>query len=115
MVYLFALLSIALGACAQLLLKLSVQNPSAMTSIQEIGKVCCDLRFIGGLACYGLSMVFWLKVLSELELSKAYPIVSLGYVITFILGWMFLGEPIRLMRAIGIAVIIIGLIIISRS
>ncbi len=115
MVYVFALLSIALGACAQLLLKLSVQGQSMLMSAQGLTKIVCDYRFLAGAACYGLSLLFWLKVLSELDLSKAYPMVSLGYVFTFILGWLILDEPLRPLRVIGLAVIIIGVILISRS
>ncbi|MDE5642095.1 MAG: EamA family transporter [Muribaculaceae bacterium] len=115
MVYVFALLSIALGAFAQLLLKLSVQGESALMSVQGITRIVSDYRFLAGTACYGLSLLFWLKVLSELELSKAYPMVSLGYVFTFILGWLILDEPLRLLRVIGLVVIIIGVILISRS
>lgn len=54
-----------------------------------------SLTIIIGLTCYGLSMFFWLYVLSQMELSKAYPLVSLGYVITLFLGYWLLGESIN--------------------
>lgn len=115
MVYLFALLSILLGTFAQLLLKLSVQEPPTAMSFHTIIRILCNWHFMAGALCYGLSLLFWIKVLSELELSKAYPLVSLGYVFAFILGCVFLGEAVRPMRVLGVAIIIIGVIIISRS
>lgn len=115
MIYLYAVLSIALGAVAQLLLKMSVAGQTAIISLAGLKHLLGDFRFWGGAACYGLSLLFWLKVLSELDLSKAYPMVSIGYVLTFILGWMFLDEPIRPLRVIGLIVIVVGVILISRS
>ena len=46
-----------------------------------------------GLGLYGASAVLWLWVLSRLDVSLAYPLVSLGFVVTMGLGIVWLGEP----------------------
>jgi len=45
----------------------------------------------------------------------AYPMVSSAYVVVFLGSWLLLGEDISLMRGIGLAVIVAGVIIISRT
>ena len=68
-----------------------------------------------GLALYGLGAVAWLIVLSRLDLSFAYPFLALSYAITPVLAWRFLGEPVSALRWIGITVIILGVVIVSRT
>lgn len=105
-----------LGAVAQLLLKMAISQPtSAKPFLDDPLSLLLNSKMIGGIGCYAASMLFWLYVLSKLDLSKAYPMVALGYVLTFILGWMFLDEPVKPMRIIGLIVIVSGVIIISRS
>ena len=117
MSYFIAFISIFLGAIAQYLLKLGVAKLSLIRSI-ELGYVVkvffLNLSLLGGLLCYGLSMIFWLYVLSKMELSKAYPMVSLGYIVTLFLGYFFLNEPISLSKTFGILLIMIGVYFVTR-
>lgn len=117
MSYLIAFVSIFLGAIAQYLLKVGTIQLNLIKSFNLVNIVeamIYNLPLLGGLLCYALSMVFWLFVLSRMELSKAYPLVSLGYVITLFLGFIFLNEPISLSKIIGILFIIIGVIFVTR-
>ncbi|MBO5456524.1 MAG: EamA family transporter [Muribaculaceae bacterium] len=117
MTYIIALLSIAFGAIAQYLLKLGVmaENNGSYSLIATIYRLITNAKFLMGIACYAVSLLLWLYVLSQLELSKAYPMVSLGYIFTFILGYVFLGEPVNNYRIIGLCFIIIGVCLIARS
>jgi hypothetical protein len=49
-----------------------------------------------------------LKVLSRVELSLAYPHVSLAFVSVAVLSWLVLGERLSARRIIGIGLIVIG-------
>jgi multidrug transporter EmrE-like cation transporter len=62
-----------------------------------------------------LSSVTWLLALSKTELSFAYPIISIGYVIVSILSWIFLAETISLLRWIGLGVIVGGVYLLSKT
>ncbi len=104
-----------LGAVAQLLLKMSVSGSGFAVRLSELTRLFFDWRFLGGAFCYLLSLLFWLGVLSRLELSKAYPMVALGYVFAFALGWLVLDEPMRPLRIFGLLLISAGVVIISRS
>ncbi|MDQ7947307.1 MAG: EamA family transporter [Pedobacter sp.] len=116
MQYIIALLSILLGAVAQFFLKIGV------TAVQEKSKHSADILKNGisnpylltGLSCYGLSLLLWFFVLSKMELSKAYPMVSLGYIFTLILAYLFLNEAITVAKVVGITFILIGVIVLNR-
>lgn len=117
MVYVYALISIVLGALAQLLLKLGVisSSPDGAFTLHSICRLLCNLQFILGIIFYGMSLLIWLYILAHLELSKAYPLVSLGYIITMFLGFFFLNEPLSFLKIIGVSLIVIGVFCISRS
>lgn len=113
MQYATALLSIFLGSVAQVLLKKgagSVEN-AGISLLLEVFK---NKFLFWGLACYGLSAILWISVLTKMKLSIAYPLVSLGYVFTLVFAFLFLKENIQLNQVIGVAVIIIGVITLSR-
>ena len=53
--------------------------------------------------------------LSRVEVSIAYPMLSVGYVLNAIAAWYLFGEAVTPMRLVGIGVIILGVFIIARS
>lgn len=114
MKYFAALLSIALGAFAQFLFKTGVEQLKlAPQKIWQTGIKNSSLWL--GITCYAVSLLVWFYVLSRMELSKAYPLVSGGYVITAILGFYFLNENLSLCKMIGIFCILTGIFFISKS
>jgi len=70
---------------------------------------------LGGLACYAVSVVVWLAALSRVEVSVAYPMLSLGFALNALLAWWLLGEAVTLQRIAGIAIIIVGVTLVARS
>lgn len=68
-----------------------------------------------GIAAYGLSSVFWLVILSRVDLSYAYPALSLGYVLIVIVSWLLLNESVTASRLIGVFVVCGGVILVARS
>ena len=114
MKYVAALFSIMLGAFAQFFFKTGVEQ--LKLSSQEIWQTAIKNFLLWmGIACYAVSLLLWFYVLSRMELSKAYPLVSGGYVITAILGFYFLNENLSLCRMIGIFCILTGIFFISKS
>jgi drug/metabolite transporter (DMT)-like permease len=67
------------------------------------------------LTLYGLSVVVWLVGLSRVPVSQAYPLLSLGYIINIGLAWWLLGEVPNAQRVAGIAVIVVGVVLVARS
>lgn len=114
----FILFSVGLNALAQILLRkgmLEVGEDDPNTATEYAMAVAFEPWLIGGMACYAISIVAWLVVLSRAEVSVAYPFLSLGYVIAAALGFFFLGENLTLTRIIGLALLCGGLVFISRS
>jgi multidrug transporter EmrE-like cation transporter len=69
---------------------------------------------IVGLLFYGLSMVFWLYVLTKVEVSKAYPFVGIGFIGTMLCAYFFLNEPLTTQKVIGTLCIFVGVVLIAR-
>lgn len=67
--------------------------------------------FIG----FGLGAVFWLAVLSRVPLSLAYPILALSYFVVVAEAWLFLHERVTWQRFIGVAVIVVGVVMVGVS
>ena len=114
--YITALISIILGAVAQYFLKTGVsvvsEKSNSISEMIKSGITNCHL--LSGLFCYGVSLLLWFYVLSKMELSKAYPLVSLGYVFTLILGYFFLNEAITVSKVVGIVLIMAGVVILVK-
>lgn len=116
MIYLLAFISILLGAVAQYFLKMGMTNWSLKGSVVEMLRLLFYNYYLwSGILCYGVSMLFWLYVLSRMELSKAYPMVSLGYVITLLIGYFLLNEPLNVPKVVGILLIVAGVCFIARG
>jgi multidrug transporter EmrE-like cation transporter len=114
------LFGVLLNAAAQLCLKAGVRQIGhfdfAPANILPIGwKLATNLPIFGGLSCYVVSVVVWILALSRVEVSIAYPMLSIGYVVNALLAWWLFGEMLSAQRLIGIAVIIVGVVLVARS
>lgn len=112
--------SVLLNAAAQLFLKkgmLLIGNieVSMAAVLAMIPKAAMNLYIWGGFACYAVSIVLWLVVLSKVEVSYAYPFLSIGYIVAAFVGWAVLGESMSLTKVAGIAVICLGIVLLYRS
>ena len=111
---------VMLNAGAQLLLKAGTNAVGVFEfsrdNIVPIGwKLATEPHIVGGLGCYVISVVVWVMALSRVEVSIAYPLLSVGYVVNALAAWYLFGEAITPMRLIGIGVIIIGVCLVTRS
>ncbi|MBC3906042.1 MULTISPECIES: EamA family transporter [Undibacterium] len=116
----FIFTGIMLNAVAQLLLKTGTNAVGAIHLTAEnwfsVGlKLATQLPIIGGLTCYVISVVVWIIGLSRVDVSIAYPLLSLGYIVNAIGAWYFLGEVMSLQRMLAIGVIIIGVALLVKS
>ncbi len=68
-----------------------------------------------GLGLYVLGTVSWLAVLSRIDLAVAYPLASMNYVLVTVLAATLLGESVNLLRWIGTASILVGILVVARG
>ena len=72
-----------------------------------------SLPFWAGMACYAVSIVVWLFVLSRLQVSLAYPFQAAGYILGSVIAWVFLGEVVKPINMLGLVLIFFGLVCLS--
>jgi multidrug transporter EmrE-like cation transporter len=88
----------------------------SMANALPIGyKVMANPPIIGGLCLYVMSVGVWLLVLSRVQVSFAYPMLSIGYIVNAIAANYFFGEPLTSMRMLGIFIIIAGVYLVAQS
>ncbi|HEV7813822.1 MAG TPA: 4-amino-4-deoxy-L-arabinose transferase [Janthinobacterium sp.] len=116
----FIITGVLLNAFAQLLLKAGTNAVGAIHLTAQNWfstglKLMFQLPILGGLACYAVSLVVWIIALSRADVTLAYPMLSLGYVVSAIGAWMFLGEAVSPQRILALAVIVVGVALLARS
>ena len=114
------LAAIVLGTCAQLLLKAGTNAVGAfafsLDNAVPVGiRLALDPRILGGAGCYAVSLAIWIMALSRVEVSVAYPMLSIGFALNAVLAWWLLGESVTPMRMLGIGIIIAGVWLVARS
>ncbi|MDR2718173.1 MAG: EamA family transporter [Treponema sp.] len=111
--------SVSLNASAQLLMRTGMLNIGKINFFSSLLKILPNMLanvFLWlSLCCYGISIVTWMIVLSKVEVSFAYAFSSFGFILVTIMGAIFLKEQISTLRIIGIIIICIGVILVSRS
>jgi drug/metabolite transporter (DMT)-like permease len=113
------LASVLLVVLGQTLVKLGINSVSGLDISNGLAsfylRILLRPYVLGGAFLYGFATLLWLYVLSKVDLSYAYPFLALTYVLVIISAWLFLGEPIPVLRWIGLSVICIGVLIIART
>jgi len=115
-----ALLSIAISVSAQFCLKTGMSSPGvkeAMAqapSLSMVLGVLTNRYVLGGFVLYGLGSMIWLTVLAKWDVSKSYPMVGLGFILTLVVGH-FMGEQVTPTRIAGALLICSGVFLIGRS
>ena len=114
------LTGVLLNAIAQLLLKAgagSLANVELRPSNAALiaSRVIFNVPIIAGLGCYVLSVVVWILALARVEVSVAYPMLSLGYVVNALAAWWLFNESLSGARLAGIGIILVGVWLVARS
>lgn len=114
------LTGVMLNAAAQLLLKSGARAIAEVEfSLANIwtlvGRLVLNPPILAGLACYAVSVVVWILALSRVKVSVAYPMLSIGYVVTAVAAWILFSEQMSTTRMAGIGVIICGVWLVTRN
>lgn len=118
--FFIAILSIGLSVAAQFSLKAGMSSSAVRDILEQaftfrtIVGVLSEKFVVGGFLLYGLGAVVWLAVLSKWDVSRAYPLVGLGFVFTLGVG-IIAGEHVTMARVIGVGLICGGVYLVARS
>jgi len=110
MSYIILILAIAFNAVANILMKIGMLKGKHSADLADyITSMIMNPALIAGVVCFALGLAAYCFVLTKLNLSVAYPIMtSLGYVIVIIASWLFLKETITAIQIAGFSLIIAG-------
>jgi multidrug transporter EmrE-like cation transporter len=95
------IISVLLGAVGQLLIKIGAKHLeldfSSAHLLRSLYSIVKNVPVMSGMALYCLSFILWVKVLSKVELSYAYPFVSLGYIVILCFSYFVFKEDISIL------------------
>jgi multidrug transporter EmrE-like cation transporter len=120
--FLLIFVSVLIAVLGQICMKYGISRAGLVARLGEISSVYAyfvsaftNPFVLAGFLLYGLSSLFWLVVLGRVDLSYAYPLVSMGYVLAVFFSWVLFKEHVNALRFAGLAVICIGVTLLSRS
>jgi multidrug transporter EmrE-like cation transporter len=111
---------VLLNTGAQLLLKTATQTTGPVVlAAARVPAFAATLlvtpAFWAALVAYALSIGAWVAGLSRVPVSQAYPLLSIGYVITLVCAWGLFGETPSLARVAGVGLIVVGVTLVAAS
>lgn len=116
--YLILAIAIIANASANILIKIGMNRVGGLeiTSFADIwAKFFLNTTIWIGILCFILALVCYSYVLSYIQLSVAYPIMtSVGFVLVILTSLLYLGEKLSAFQFLGIFFIIIGVILVAK-
>lgn len=105
------LLNILLSVVGQTMTKIGISKIGSFTSMPIryfILRAFLSPLVLAGLFLYLISAIVWFMVLSKVDLSVAYPTLSLGYILIVIISYFYLGESMTFFKLSGVILICLG-------
>ncbi len=110
------LASILASVGGQFFLKAGALKLGKVTTSNVIGHLIGILatpELLAGLTCYALGAVTYILLLTRVKLSVAAPSAALSYVFAVLIGYFLFREPIPISRAIGLGLIMSGVVLVT--
>ena len=115
MEYLLLLLSCIFTTLGQFMQKLGAEKINLLPENTSLGSKLMLPEIITCVLFLGLGALCWLLVLSYMEVSKAYPLLSFNFILMLLLARYYFQENIPVQRWLGVLFIIGGISLISQS
>lgn len=116
---LLILVNVFLTVSAQIMLKHGMNQVGKINSLENMRslaiKAITNPYVVGGIGVFGFTSVLWLIVLSRVEISLAYPMLSIGYILVMLWGWLVFNENVTVTRLLGVILICLGVFFITRG
>lgn len=105
----FIVSSVILGACAQLVLKSGAKGSAG----GGLWTILTRPKTVTGLALNGIAAALWILALRGVDLSYAFPWLSLNFVLVPLGAALFHGERVDRGRVVGMVTITVGVAIVA--
>jgi small multidrug resistance pump len=114
MKWLILLMGILANAAASIMLKYAVTEPRSFPSLQDPMAALKNWPFWSGIVLYGVAFLVYSYALTKLPLNIAHPILTSGAIATVAFASVVLfKEPLHWTTGTGIALIILGVVLLS--
>jgi len=116
--YLYIVSTVLFTVYGQLVLKWRISLAGSLpTPIVDkllfLLRLCSDVWILTAFAAGIVAALSWMAAMTKFELSYAYPFLSLSFVLVLVLSAVFLYEKVTAFRALGMVLIISGLVVSS--
>ena len=121
MINVIIILSVLCSSVAQIALKKGMLqcdcsfSPQVSNIIPLVSSLVLNPFLITGVFLHIAALFTWLYVLKHVEVSYAYPFISMGFVVVLLLSYYLFNENINAYRIVGVFLIILGIILVGKS
>jgi drug/metabolite transporter (DMT)-like permease len=114
------LISVILTVAGQLLWKIGANQAGQVNIlpgnfVQETLRLFTNIWVVAGCLIFIISSILWVVALTNAHLSYVYPFLALGYVLVALFSWLFLHEPISMLRLSGMILVCAGVMLVAKS
>lgn len=92
------------------ILNFQLSKSSFIEAIASLLKILLDPYIFSGFVSAFIASMFWMAAMTKLEITKAYPFMSLAPILVFMIGVAFLNEEFTWGKVLGLGLITLGLI-----
>ena len=120
MSYVYIMLTIILTVYGQLAIKWQVMNAGIFPAetpekIFFLSRLLLNPWVISAFLAAFLASVSWMAAMTKLQLSHAYPFMSLSFILVLVLSGLIFHEPITWFKVAGMVLIIAGIVLGSQG
>lgn len=116
MEYFLIAASLTFTSGGQLLQKLAANKAALLPAhIPFLRRLFRQKETWGAIICLGFGTLLWLSVLFYMEVSKAFPFLSLGFVVIMLISRYYLKETVSPLRWLGVGFISLGITLVYLS
>jgi len=113
------LISVLLGVFGQLSLKQGMKKIGNFElkdlASARVFALATEKFIVIGVMLYAIATLLWFVILSKAELSFAYPMLAIGYILIAIFSKVFFNENVTFVRFLGILLISAGVFLLLKS
>lgn len=118
--YLYIFFTVFFTVYGQVILKWRINKVGSLPEesfekIIFVTKLLIDPWILSGFFSAFIASFFWMATMTKFELSFAYPFMSGAFVLVFVLSVFLFQESVTWQKLLGLFLIVLGIIITSRS
>ncbi len=108
--------AVVFNALANVLMKAGARHLGQGMGVGLLRHALGDAYLLLGIISFAVALGGYTLALTRLQLSVAYPLMTgIGFLIVAIAGAMLFGERLVPLRVVGMAVILLGIILVART